>query len=83
MIRNVSETIRRRHAAALNLHPGTRTSLAATYGDVWNTAELSREFTVLGFMAPYVLVSRQRDGVRGSLMFQHEPRFYFGWQEEK
>ena len=31
-------------------------------------------------MAPYVVVRRNADGVKGSLEFQHEPRFYFKWQ---
>jgi len=32
---------------------------------------------VLGFMAPLVVVRRKADGVRGSLEFQHNPRFLF------
>ena len=34
---------------------------------------------MLGFMAPYVVVRRKSDGQRGSLMFQHDPRFYFSF----
>ena len=49
----------------------------------WDTAELQKEFEVLGFAAPYVVVVRKADGVRGSLEFKHSPRVYFNWQEDK
>lgn len=47
---------------------------------VWSTQELGEEFDVLGFAAPYVIVQRKSDGVRGSLSFQHPPRFYFSFE---
>jgi hypothetical protein len=31
-------------------------------------------------MAPLVVVRRKADGVKGSLEFQHMPRYYFGFQ---
>jgi hypothetical protein len=34
---------------------------------------------VIGFLAPFVVVRRKIDGVKGSLEFQHHPRFYFGF----
>jgi len=37
------------------------------------------EFHVLGFGAPYVVVQRKSDGCKGSLEFQHAPRFYFNF----
>lgn len=46
----------------------------------WNTEQLRDDFEVLGFQAPYVVVVRKRDGVKGSLQFTHYPRLYFGWQ---
>lgn len=45
----------------------------------WSTEALARDFDVEGFRAPYVVVRRKRDGMRGSLMFRHFPRVYFGW----
>jgi hypothetical protein len=33
---------------------------------------------MVGFMAPIVVVRRGRDGQKGSLMLQHQPRFDFG-----
>lgn len=49
----------------------------------WDTSELQRDFEVLGFAAPLVVVRRRSDGVRGTLEFKHNPRVYFGWQAEE
>jgi hypothetical protein len=54
-----------------------REALEAEVGQVWNTEELTTEFEVTGFSAPYVIVKRKADGVTGSLEFTHHPRFYF------
>jgi hypothetical protein len=35
----------------------------------------------MGFAAPYVVVRRKSDGVKGSLEFTHHPRVYFNFQE--
>lgn len=56
-----------------------RQRLEAQYGRVWDTSQLSVEFEALGFMAPYVVVRRRSDGRKGSLEFQHSPRFYFNF----
>jgi hypothetical protein len=64
----------------INAAPGSREALEAQHGQVWDTQELGQDFTVEGFMAPYVVVRRKSDGQRGSLMFQHNPRFYFGFE---
>lgn len=50
---------------------------------VWDTDELRQDFEVVGFMAPFVVVQRRSDGVRGTLKFNHSPRIYFGWVEDK
>ena len=75
-----TETIRRQRLAEINVVPGSREALEATYGQVWTTHELSEAFEVIGFMAPLVVVRRKADGVKGSLEFQHNPRFYFHFQ---
>lgn len=49
----------------------------------WTTDEMTAEFAVVGFAAPYVVVKRRSDGVLGTLEFKHSPRVYFGWQEDK
>jgi len=77
-----TEAIRREMVAEINAAPGSREYLEAKHGQVWDTAELQRDFEALGFMAPLVIVRRRSDGVRGSLMFQHNPRFYIGFQQE-
>ena len=47
--------------------------------ETWNTEELQRDFEVLGFSAPYVVVKRLSDGTKGSLEFTHSPRVYSNW----
>jgi hypothetical protein len=78
-----TEDIRRERLKEINLEPGSREALEKEYGKVWNTQELSQDFEVKGFMAPYVVVKRKADGVMGSLEFQHSPRYYFNFQEDK
>ena len=34
-------------------------------------------------MAPLIAVRRKSDGVKGSLMFQGSPRFYFGFEPHR
>lgn len=60
-----------------------RPEYEAKHGQVWTTAEMQAEFTVMGFAAPYVVVTRKSDGKVGSLQFTHSPRFYFKWEEDK
>lgn len=77
-----TESIRRQQVAAINAEPGSREYLEAEHGEVWNTTELQQDYSVVGFMAPYVVVQRKSDGVRGSLLFQHSPRLYYGFNAE-
>lgn len=76
-----TEDIRRELVKNINSDPGSRETLEAEYGQVWDTQELGRDFEVIGFMAPFVVVKRRADGVRGSLEFQHSPRFYYNFKE--
>lgn len=48
----------------------------------WTTQQLQEDFTVIGFMAPYVCVERKSDGKRGSLEFTHSPRVYFNFEAD-
>jgi len=77
-----TEGIRRRLLVQVNAHPSERAALVAQHGQVWDATELARDFVVEGFMAPFVVVRRKADGVVGSLMFQHHPRYYFGWVQD-
>jgi len=77
----MDETEEIRKGMIKNSNLQSREALEADYGQVWDTQELSRDFQVIGFMAPFVAVIRKSDNKSGSLMFQHSPRFYFGFQE--
>jgi hypothetical protein len=45
----------------------------------WNTKELQEDFEVIGFQAPFVVVVRKSDKVKGSLQFDHHPRVYYSF----
>jgi hypothetical protein len=77
-----TEGIRREMVAEINAKPGSRAALEAKHGQVWDTDQVRDEFEVIGFMAPLVVVRRKSDGVTGSLMFQHNRRFYFEFKPE-
>lgn len=78
-----TEQIRRNRIAEINAEPGSREALEAQYGQVWQTQELAADFEVIGFMAPFVVVRRKSDGCKGSLEFQHNPRFYFNFVSDR
>lgn len=75
-----TESIRKELLVTINAEPGSREALEAEHGKVWDTRQLGEDFDVLGFMAPVVVVKRKSDGQKGSLFFQHSPRFYFDFQ---
>lgn len=60
-----------------------RAELEENYGEVLDTKAMTEKYTVEGFSAPYVVVTRKEDGQRGSLVFNHMPRFYYGFMEHK
>ena len=74
-----TEPFRRNRLAEINAEPGSREALEAQYGKVWDTDQLSQDFEVIEFMAPLVVVKRKSDGKKGSVEFQHNPRFYFNF----
>ena len=77
-----TEPIRRARLIEINAEPGSRKALEARYGKVWDTNELAADFQVIGFLAPFVVVRRTADGTKGSLEFQHDPRFFFNFQKD-
>jgi hypothetical protein len=83
VIADATETLRRVRLAEINREPASRAMLEYQYGQVWDSKELARDFVVLGYMAPFVVVDRKTDGKRGSLAFQHYPRFYFNWRADR
>ena len=80
MPKDPTEALRRARVAEINADPGSREALEAQYGQVWDTSKMQEEFTALGFGAPIIAVVRKSDNKKGSLEFQHDPRFYFDFQ---
>ena len=78
-----TEDARRALVAEVNCELAERATLETRYGRVWNTSELTNDFEVLEFAAPFVIVRRKADKKLGSLMFQHCPRYYFSFQEDR
>ena len=79
---DLTEAYRRRRLTELN--PGVdRAELERRHGQTWDLRELAAAFIIVGFMSPFVVVRRKSDGIVGSLEFQHDPRLYFNWQEDK
>jgi hypothetical protein len=79
---DTTENARRELVRELNAEPKGRAALELKHGQVWDTDELQRDFEVKGFAAPFVVVRRRSDAVVGTLFFQHEPRFYFGFSPD-
>lgn len=73
-----AETIRSAWLLAVNALPLDRIP-----EERWTPERLERDFEVLGFLAPFVVVVRRSDGARGTLIFRHSSRFYFGWQQDR
>lgn len=78
----MDETERERRRL-LPLMPGHLEEVRIEAGQTWSPEELQRDFEVLGFAAPLVVVRRRSDGVVGSLEFTHSPRVYFNWQPDQ
>ena len=76
-----TESIRREMVKEINAVEGGREQLESKYRQGWDTKELQNDFSVEGFMAPFVSVKRKSDNVKGTLEFQHDPRFYFNFSD--
>lgn len=76
-----TEGIRRVMSSVINSELTERKELETQYGQVWDSDEVTSDFEIEGFMAPFVVAIRRSDGVKGTLMFQHSPRYYFEWTE--
>lgn len=79
-----TEQVRRELVQEINSDAAKeRAEAVAKHGVVWDTTELQRDFEVIGFLAPFVVVRRRSDGKKGSLMFQNSPRYYFSWSPDE
>lgn len=56
-----------------------RKALECEHGRVWTQAELENEFTIVGYSCPIAVVIRKVDAKLGSVRFQGEPRYYWGF----
>lgn len=74
-----TENIRREMVPQM---PAELAARVAAGEQVWDTKQLQAEFEVISFMAPFVMVRRRADQVKGTLMFAHQPRYYFGWEPD-
>ena len=74
-----TEPIRQAMVEEINSVPSEREVLEASVGQVWDTKELQEDFEVKGFLAPFIAVRRKSDGLDGTMLFQHMPRFYWGF----
>ena len=80
-----TEAVRKIMVVGLNAQVETndetteRARLVTIHGEsnVWNTDELRAKFEVIGFAAPCCVVRERETGKKGSVFFQHSPRFYF------
>lgn len=77
-----TEGIRKVLVKVINAEPGTKEALEEEYGkgNVFSNEEVGEKFEFLGFAAPFAIVRRKEDGVKGALTFQDYPRFYFDFQ---
>ncbi len=75
-----TEDARRALQARTNLEATERASLEERHGQVWDTSQLREDFEVHSFSAPFIVATRLSTGEKGSLMFQHGPRFYFSFE---
>ena len=76
------EAAQRARLREINTDPHSRAGLEQKYGQVWDSDELRRDFHVLSFAAPWVVVMRRADNRAGSLEFRHSPRLYFNFRED-
>jgi hypothetical protein len=58
-----------------------RNEIEKKHGKAYDTRELQEAFTVHGFAAPIVSVTRKIDNQRGYLTFNANPRFYYNFKE--
>jgi hypothetical protein len=78
-----TETLRRALVERITSESTSRENLEARYGEVFDTEQLREAFDVIGFAAPLVIVRHKESGQRGTLFFQHDPRFFFSFEADE
>lgn len=56
--------------------------LMRLFGEVLSTSEATEKYEFVAFCAPFVEVKCRANNRRGTLEFQHSPRFYFNFIED-
>jgi len=79
---DTAETIRRSLVQQINTDAGDRERLEERHGRVWDTQQLQEDFEVLQFAAPLIVVRQKTTCQMGSMFFQHQPRFYWGFKPD-
>lgn len=67
-----------------NDDPARKKKLEKQYGQLWDTDELQKDFSVIGFGGGLTVVKRKKDGQKGSLDFTHDKpnkRYYHSFQD--
>ena len=80
---DATENIRRALVDRITSESTSRDALELRYGQVWDTEQLQADFDVIGFAAPLVIVKSKSTGQRGTMFFQHQPRFYFSYEADR
>lgn len=57
----------------------SRMELEQDYGEVWTRKELLDRFDIIGTVDPCLIVIRKDDQLHGTLFYQDEPNYYFGF----
>ena len=79
---DTTEGIRRELVAEINSNARDKEKLEKEFGKVWDLGELQKEFVIHSFAAPFIIVTRKSDGQKGSMTFQHRPRFYYDFETD-
>jgi hypothetical protein len=72
---------RAKMTAEINANAKSREVLAAEFGSVYNTDELMEHYEIISFAAPFVYGVDRATKKKGTLIFQHNPRFYHSFKE--
>jgi hypothetical protein len=59
-----------------------RKELEEAYGKVYTTPEATEAFEFISFLAPFAIVVERSTGKKGTLQFDHMPRFYYDFRAE-
>lgn len=67
----------------INGAPKNRAELEETEERVWDSDEVRDDFDIVGFKAPFAMAIHIDTNTSGTLLFQDNPRYYFGWNPDR